>query len=161
MEGRSNEKPAEVKVDVDVNAFLPDDYVVSASERVDIYRRLIEARDAETIAELKTEIEDRFGPTPQPAQNLFDYLMLKHHALSAGLSLVTVRKGRMSGRFARESVPDGERFKTWLGYIIERSSGHDKFNLRQEGDDLEFELTFAKGEPVLEGAKKFLHRISE
>ena len=51
---------------------LPEEFVPQSTIRVDLYQRLADARNPETIDELKQEVVDRFGTLPEPASDLFD-----------------------------------------------------------------------------------------
>src|SRR4030095_3891636 len=47
-----------------VDARLPDDYISDVGVRLTLYKRLASAQSAEEVADLATEMEDRFGPPP-------------------------------------------------------------------------------------------------
>jgi transcription-repair coupling factor (superfamily II helicase) len=75
-----------VEVDLPVAAFLPDEYVSDRRQKIDLYRRLTRLEKFEQIDELRDEIEDRFGPLPEPAERLMRLSRLK---LEAALWQVT------------------------------------------------------------------------
>ncbi|MFQ5753263.1 MAG: transcription-repair coupling factor, partial [bacterium] len=58
----------ETQVEIDSDAYLPDRYIQSGSERVDIYRRLTECKTLEQMDDLRLEIVDRFGRLPEPVE---------------------------------------------------------------------------------------------
>lgn len=145
------------KIEISVDAFLPDDYVRSGSERVDIYRRLVESKSEKGILELQTEVEDRFGKMPEAAQNLFDYVLAKRLAKMAKVEKLSFKENRIEGKFAKEWIPAGEQFRPWLGRIIQ--SAGDKIELKQDENDLFFTLKFNHKEEGISTAKKFLQSI--
>jgi transcription-repair coupling factor (superfamily II helicase) len=51
----------------DVPAFLPDTYVEDVGQRLDFYRRLSTARDADEVREVMEELHDRYGELPDEA----------------------------------------------------------------------------------------------
>ena len=61
---------SETVVDVEEDAYIPDDYLSNSVERLNLYRRISEADTAEALAELRIELEDRFGPVPDEVDNL-------------------------------------------------------------------------------------------
>src|SRR5450432_3871297 len=65
------------EISVDVPAFLPDDYVPDAGQRLDFYRRLAQARDAEDVRATLEELKDRYGPLPDEARLLGDVMVDK------------------------------------------------------------------------------------
>jgi transcription-repair coupling factor (superfamily II helicase) len=68
MKGESVVDDVEIKVDITMDAHLPDDYVPSQDLRLEAYRRLATVRTSVELADIETEWRDRFGPLPEPAQ---------------------------------------------------------------------------------------------
>jgi transcription-repair coupling factor (superfamily II helicase) len=64
----------------------------------------------EEIDDLRAELEDRFGPLPEKAENLFFQLRLKLGALEAGAKAVTIEEGQLVVR--ADSLEDVDRI--WL-----------------------------------------------
>src|SRR5690606_6775662 len=64
LEGREHEGDAlpEIRIDLPVDAHLPDDYIEDQSIRLEAYRRLAGARTHSEVDEVVAEWEDRFGP---------------------------------------------------------------------------------------------------
>ncbi len=65
-------------ISADVNAFIPDYYIDSDSERFSYYQRLYEAESLEEIEAIRDELEDRFGKLPEEAENLILISRIKH-----------------------------------------------------------------------------------
>jgi transcription-repair coupling factor (superfamily II helicase) len=61
----------------DVDALLPEDYVPEIGVRLSLYKRLAGAADEAEVAELASEMEDRFGPPPVEAKKLVELMRLK------------------------------------------------------------------------------------
>jgi transcription-repair coupling factor (superfamily II helicase) len=60
--------PVEVNLDLPWRAFLPREYVPGQRLRIEVYRRLARLRRLERLQDFRTEIRDRFGPLPEPAE---------------------------------------------------------------------------------------------
>ena len=67
----------ETSVDVEADAFIPDDYVRDNTERLNLYRRVSDAPDETTLVDLLDEMEDRFGDVPAPVQHLLNGARLR------------------------------------------------------------------------------------
>jgi len=67
----------ETVVDVDADALLPDSFVQNRVERLNVYRRIAEAATEEALAEIREELEDRFGPAPDEVDQLLAGMRLK------------------------------------------------------------------------------------
>ena len=68
---------AETVVETDIEAMIPDLYIESDGERLDIYRRLYKAASANEVNTLRSELRDRFGEYPMEVENLFLIVELK------------------------------------------------------------------------------------
>ncbi|MCP3974455.1 MAG: transcription-repair coupling factor [bacterium] len=85
------ERP-DVRIDLPVDAHLPDDYVPPGSQRIEAYRRLADALTVEEIDDVVKEWRDRFGELPAPAIALVEVARLRDEALRIGLrEIVAVR----------------------------------------------------------------------
>jgi transcription-repair coupling factor (superfamily II helicase) len=65
------------EISVDVPAFLPDDYVPDAGQRLDFYRRLARARSQDDVHATLAELEDRYGALPEEALLLGEVMIDK------------------------------------------------------------------------------------
>jgi transcription-repair coupling factor (superfamily II helicase) len=86
MKGERVEELPEIKVDINVDAHLPDTYVPSEDLRLEAYRRLATIRTATELADIESEWRDRFGPIPQQAQALLTVASLRVECLRLGIT---------------------------------------------------------------------------
>jgi len=88
LEGREvrEEGPPEVRIDVPVDAHLPDAYVPDQELRLEAYRRLATATRHEEVDDVAAEWEDRFGPVPPAAAALLAIAHLRVEAIRVGLT---------------------------------------------------------------------------
>ena len=63
-------QPEPVRLDVNVDAYVPADYIPYEQAKIDVHRRIAAAREVADVALLRDELEDRFGPVPEPLANL-------------------------------------------------------------------------------------------
>ncbi len=91
-------RPAEapVRLDLDVDAYLPADYVPFETAKIDVHRRIAGARAAGDLRALRDELRDRFGPVPEPVENLFALQRARIELGAAGARTAEVRGGRLS-----------------------------------------------------------------
>ncbi|MEO5901790.1 MAG: transcription-repair coupling factor, partial [Ilumatobacteraceae bacterium] len=83
--------PAEVKLDVPTDAYLPTDYVEKEELRLEAYRRLASVTSQSEVDDIRTEWEDRYGPVPAPADALLDVGYLRAECHRLGLRDVSIQ----------------------------------------------------------------------
>lgn len=70
----------DTKIDVPFDARLPEEYVNETNLRIEIYQRLGEAESYHEIEAIWSELQDRFGTAPLPAQWLYHMTRIRFHA---------------------------------------------------------------------------------
>ncbi len=75
--------------DLAVEANLPEGYVSSSEQRMDLYRRMAAIRTEADADDLLDEIVDRYGEPPKPALNLIDIALLRANAAAVGIREIT------------------------------------------------------------------------
>ncbi len=93
-EGAAPEAP--VRLDLDVDAYLPTDYIPFETAKIDVHRRIAGARQAGALRALRDELRDRFGPVPEPVENLLALQRARIALGEAGARTAEVRGGRLS-----------------------------------------------------------------
>ena len=86
--GEADAEPAEMKVELPVDAHLPHDYVPAERLRLDAYRRLAAALTDADVDEVLAELTDRYGPPPPPVLTLLEVARFRVLARAAGLEEV-------------------------------------------------------------------------
>jgi len=84
-----------VRLDVDVDAYVPAEYVGFEQAKIDLHRRIAGAREVADIELLREEMEDRFGEPPEPVENLLALARTRIKLGAAGARAVSIRAGRM------------------------------------------------------------------
>ncbi len=87
---------APVRLDLDVDAYLPADYVPFETAKIDIHRRIAATREPGRLRQLRDELRDRFGPIPEPVENLLTLQRARIDLAAAGARTAEVRGGRLS-----------------------------------------------------------------
>ncbi len=129
-EERETELPAlkagphvkDVKIDVKVDAVLPEDYISDAVERVELYRRLSHAETRSEIRELREELVDRFGTLPRAGNNLLH--MVETRILAADVGVLKVDIFDDAAFFQFEDDWGGEHFPIYVAQIAELTNDY-------------------------------------
>ncbi|MDX6648138.1 MAG: hypothetical protein QOJ97_89 [Solirubrobacteraceae bacterium] len=91
-----DEAPEPVRLDVNVDAYVPAGYIPYEQAKIDVHRRIAAAREPADLAALREELEDRFGPPPEPLLNLISLQQARIKLGQAGARAVTFRGGRLA-----------------------------------------------------------------
>ena len=90
-------EPAEpVRLDVNVDAYVPADYVPYEQAKIEVHRRVAGAVEVADVEELRAELEDRFGPVPEPLENLLSLQRARIKFGQAGARTVSFRGDRLA-----------------------------------------------------------------
>ncbi len=81
-----------VTVDITVNAYIPENYIPSANQRVDMYKRIAAIESEDDEFEIQDELCDRFGDMPKSVTNLIAVAGLKPLAADIGCLEITEKK---------------------------------------------------------------------
>ena len=103
LEARGVEVPqrAECSADLAVAANIPDRYIPSSEQRMDIYRRIALIRTEAEADDLTDELIDRFGDPPPGVNALIHVALLRGEAGKAGISDIAQKQGYL--RFTVEN----------------------------------------------------------
>ena len=94
LQGQRRVAARPVRVDARVDAYVPQPYVGSEALRIDIHRRLALSETEDELRELRASLEDRFGPLPEPVENLFTIQEAKIKVALLGADYLVFRGGK-------------------------------------------------------------------
>ena len=112
------EPEREVKIELPIEAHLPHDYVPSERLRLEMYKRLADVRTLDEVAELRTELVDRYGEPSTPVEALLEVAGLRVRVRIAGLAEVTSAGNYI--RFAPVTLPESAQLR--LSRVYPRST---------------------------------------
>ncbi|XOD68171.1 MAG: transcription-repair coupling factor [Flavobacteriales bacterium Tduv] len=94
---------SDVQIDTDLELFIPDNYVNSTVERLQLYRELSEIDGYQALDDFKRRLEDRFGSLPQSAIDLLHSVQLKDICKSLGVEKLVLKDGIMLCQFVENT----------------------------------------------------------
>jgi len=90
LKGEPLRQPAEIKLDLPLNASLPASYIAREDLRLEAYRRLATVASAAEVDDIAKEWVDRYGPIPPEAEALLQVGRLRAHCVRTGVREVSV-----------------------------------------------------------------------
>jgi len=140
------------QINLQIDAYIPVEYVESDGQRLTLYRRLLAAKENE-ISRIAEEIADRWGQMPQAMQNLIQIIRLRNRAVKLGITRITQKDN---------------------GYVIDLGSGRSvkSSGLRILVSRLGKQLSFSSGDGLsivwkpdkdssIQGLDRFLQLLKE
>ena len=89
------EKPdtqaTECQVDIRIGAHIPEDYIESLPQRIDIYKKIASVENDQDALDITDELIDRFGDPPESVKGLIDVSLLRNKAASLGIKEISQR----------------------------------------------------------------------
>ncbi|MFI3176024.1 MAG: transcription-repair coupling factor [Eubacteriales bacterium] len=67
-------------IDLDVDAYIPQEYILNELQKLDIYKRIAGIENEGEIIDMKEELLDRFGVIPDSVQNLMRISLIRVQA---------------------------------------------------------------------------------
>ena len=107
--GEVDQEAPEVTIELPVDAHIPHSYIAHERLRLEAYRKLSAGETAAALAEVRSELVDRYGPIPAQLENLFAVADFRNVARAAGLADVTAQ-GRVV-RFAPVDLPESAQLR--------------------------------------------------
>ncbi|MBC5810229.1 MAG: transcription-repair coupling factor, partial [Candidatus Eremiobacteraeota bacterium] len=90
------EEARQAVIDVKLDAFIPNDFIPQVSQKIGAYQQLANARSEAEVDEIGAGLRDRFGPLPEPLQNLVEVTKLRTVALEKRVTRVIVDSQRLT-----------------------------------------------------------------
>lgn len=104
-----DEEDVELRIELPVDATVPEDYIPHERLRLEAYTKFAAARSGEQIDDVLEELADRYGPVPEATARLAALARLR--ALAAELGVREIVAQGKSVRFAPVDLPESARMK--------------------------------------------------
>ncbi|MGI5936777.1 MAG: transcription-repair coupling factor [Oscillospiraceae bacterium] len=146
--GEKPEVRAECSADLAVSANIPESYVRSSEQRMDLYRRIALIRTEEEADDLTDELIDRFGDPPPPVNALIHVALLRGEATKAGICDISQKDG-----YLRFALTDFDMARVSALYEQPKFKGRVKV----EADSKPcLRLKLKSGKHIIEQAREFV-----
>ena len=83
----------ECLIDMAIDAHIPETYIDSVKNRINMYKRIAEIENGEDAMDVMDEFIDRFGDPPAAVQGLVDVALLRSYAAKLGIYEIKQQNG--------------------------------------------------------------------
>src|SRR5690606_38601380 len=108
------------QIDTDLEVMIPDEYVTNIGERYNLYNDIGKLENEQQLATFEKELEDRFGPIPQPVYELFNTVRLQWLGKQIGFEKISFKKNTLKGYFVnnpKSSYYESDQFGKVLAFV--------------------------------------------
>ena len=93
--GEQPEKIQDCLVDIQIDAHIPEDYIPSLNQRIDMYRKIMLVNEDTDKSDLIDELIDRYGDPPRSVLGLIEVSLLRNKAAHLGITEISQKNGSM------------------------------------------------------------------
>ncbi|MBN2373944.1 transcription-repair coupling factor [bacterium] len=137
LKGEPVEKTKKVEINMNLEAFLPEDYVPDVNQRLNIYKRASMIEGYPGLDALRQELRDRYGALPEAAENLMRLIETKIMARRLGIEKLERHADRLRLNFSQDTpvqpqtllqmvMQDKGKYRLIPPSILEMRLNHEK-----------------------------------
>lgn len=152
QQGRPVPHHTDCSADLTLSAHIPEQYVPSAQQRMDLYRRIAAITTPEDADDVTDELLDRYGDVPPPVQALLDVALLRAAAAQVAICDITQKGQQLLFRF------DESLNVSALMAVCSHASYRNRL-LLSAGERPRLTLYLRQGEDPLEAARAFTEQL--
>jgi transcription-repair coupling factor (superfamily II helicase) len=114
MKGEATPLEAETQLNLGLNIRIPADYVPEENQRLQMYKRVARVETESQLADVSSEMQDRYGPPPPAVRNLLDYALLKLLCMKVGVSAIERKRDSVTLKFQPNAAVDPEQLARFV-----------------------------------------------
>lgn len=135
----------DVQIETDVEMLIPDQYIQSIQERLNVYKEIDDIETEDGITAYKQQLQDRFGPMPAAVEELFNGLRLRWLCKALGFERLILKNRKLRCYFVSNPQSvffESDTFRHMLTYVAQQADrrlnfkkSHNYFILVRDGID--------------------------
>ena len=126
LKGIDLKEDFQTTIDLDINAFIPVEYILNEFQKLDIYKRIAAIENEEECDDMRSELLDRFGSLPKEVENLLQISLIRARAHRMYVEEI---KGKKDGITIIMNVRADIKAEN-IPQVLEEMEGRLKFTLK-------------------------------
>ncbi|HZC68014.1 MAG TPA: transcription-repair coupling factor [Nitrospirales bacterium] len=114
LKGEPVPEEFEPNLQLQVSAYIPEEYVGDVAQRLALYKRLTAGAQMGDLAQLHGELVDRYGVPPEPVERLFEVMEIRLLAKALCVAAIQVRPTAVAFSFGEEALPPQASLRTLM-----------------------------------------------
>jgi len=155
MQGIETQTKTITAIDLTVDAHIPDKYISSQDQRIDIYKKIAAIEEVADSYEVIDEVQDRFGDLPDSVCNIIDIAIIKAYASDIGITEVAQKPSGVIFRFEPQKVD-----MSVIAALISENSGSMMFSAGEK-PYIMYKKVFKSSRETLDNIKFTLQHMKE
>jgi transcription-repair coupling factor (superfamily II helicase) len=152
LKGEDAAEQTSAQLNLALNLRLPNEYITEENQRLRMYKRIAAVENEPQLNDVRSELEDRYGPMPPAVRNLLDAASLKLLSNQVGVLGIDRKRDIVQVRFSEHATVDATR----LARFVATQKGA-QFS---PGGQLKFVLKSTVAEQVLAQITSLLHELA-
>jgi transcription-repair coupling factor (superfamily II helicase) len=152
MKGEEHAEAPTTQLNLSLNLRIPADYIGEENQRLRMYKRIAGVEHPEQLADVRAELEDRYGEPPSPIRNLLDATALKLLGQKVGVAGIDRKQNIIHIKFTESADIDPSK----LAQFVASNKGA-QFS---PGGTLKFVLKSTSAETVIANIRDLLHQLA-
>ncbi len=114
LKGEALPEEAAIQLNLGLSIRIPADYIQEENQRLRMYKRIAGVESESQLADVGSELQDRYGEPPLAVRNLLEYASLKLLAIEAGVTGIERKREQVTVRFRQNANVDPERLMRFV-----------------------------------------------
>ena len=152
MKGEAAPAEEEIQLNLGLNIRIPADYIQEENQRLRMYKRVAGVESEPRLADVRAELQDRYGEPPPAVRNLLDYASLKLLSARVGVTGIERKREQVSIRFRENAAIEPERLARFVS--AQRGAQFTPAGI------LKFNLKATRAEEVLAHLRGLLEQLA-
>jgi transcription-repair coupling factor (superfamily II helicase) len=106
MKGESAEEKPATQLNLGIGLRIDEGYVPEENQRLRLYKKVAGAQSEKAIADLRSEMEDRYGPLPDSTVYLLEAASLRLECERVGIAQIDRKRAELQIRFTENAAID-------------------------------------------------------
>ena len=103
LKGEGGEERPTTQLNLGISLRIDESYIAEENQRLRLYKKIAGAESEKAIADLRAEMEDRYGALPDATVYLLDAATLRLECERLGVAQIDRKRDQLQIRFTRES----------------------------------------------------------
>ena len=106
MKGESSEERPATQLNLGIALRIDESYVPEENQRLRLYKKIAGAASEAAVAEVRAEMEDRYGAPPDATVYLLEAALMRLECERMGIAQVDRKRGELQIRFMENAAVD-------------------------------------------------------